>query len=534
MPDRRVIDMHDSQTLMRELGDLLAIRDLAGLKERIRDYYPFLDLAQKKEVDAILKSLAKTTVQWQPYKNFLDPTKLSVQEQVYSTPAFETLMTGTVFIGKSSALLGIAGTQHQRSLLLRRRFPQLEKSLIADSFALYGDKKKYNSTKHVWRIGNRRIHFGHVNNAGTPESPGDESEYSSAQFDFIGFDQVEEFPLDTYLFLFSRARTVDPKQRVRVVSSCNFVGENLMWIYERWAAWLDERHPHPAKYGEVRWYKRDDTGKEVEADEKDPAALSRTLVFGTMRENPYAQGENGENYRKQLMAMREPYRSALLNGDIKAVIQDDANQIIPTQWVTDAMNRWTEQRPDVPMTAMGMDISHGGNDQTVLACRYENWCAPLLVRSGSVITDGIKAAEFATQVVESKSTPINGDVIGWGASACEHLGQVLGYNVNKVNFGESSHAYDKSGKFRFLNKRAEYYWRLGDLLDPANEEKIALPPDPELKADLTSVRKEHQGSTIKCESKEDIKKRLGRSPDKGDAVVLAFIEPSLPGFRTLG
>lgn len=534
MSDERHIDIDDTQTLIREIKDFVALRDMDGLKKKIREYYPFLDPQQKREMDALLKSLAKNTIQWQPYKNFLDPSKPSVQELACTTPAFETLMTGSVYFGKSFLLLGLAGTEHEKSLLLRRKFPQLEKSLISDSFALYGDRKNYNASKHVWRIGKRRVYFGHVNNEGTPENPGDEAEYSSAQFDLIAFDQLEEFSLNTYLFLFSRARTVNPKQRVRVISSANFVGSNIRWIFERWGAWLDEKHPHPAKYGEVRWYKRDKDGREVESTKDDPDALSRTLIFGTMQENPYAQGENGESYRRQLMAMREPYRSALLNGDIHAMIQDDPFQVIPTQWVTDAMNRWTEERPDVPMTAMGMDLSHGGSDQTCYACRYENWLAPLVTYPGSTIIDGMKAAEYAVQVVESKSTPINGDVIGWGASACEHLEYVLGYNVNKVNFGENSHAYDKSGKFKFGKKRIQYYWQFAELLSPESEVKIALPPDSELKADLTAMRWKQSGSTINGEDKDEIKARLGRSPDKGDAVVLAFIEPSLPGFRTLG
>ncbi len=80
---------------------------------------------------------------------------------------------------------------------------------------------------------------------------------------------------------------------------------------------------------------------------------------------------------------------------------------------------------------------------------------------------------------------------------------------------------------RFTNLRAELWWNLRELLNPnprLNPNPIALPPDDQLLADLTNVkyRITSKGQT-QLESKEEIKKRLGRSPDRGgDAVVLAF------------
>ena len=55
---------------------------------------------------------------------------------------------------------------------------------------------------------------------------------------------------------------------------------------------------------------------------------------------------------------------------------------------------------------------------------------------------------------------------------------------------------------------------------------MELPDDQELLSDLTSVRfsaVQHRGvMCIKAETKEDVVKRLGRSPDKGDAVVMCW------------
>ena len=75
-----------------------------------------------------------------------------------------------------------------------------------------------------------------------------------------------------------------------------------------------------------------------------------------------------------------------------------------------------------------------------------------------------------------------------------------------------------------MNKRAEAWWRLRQELDPAQEggSVIALPPDPELRADLAAPRWSLRPNGILLESKDDLRKRLGRSPGKGDAVVLAL------------
>lgn len=50
---------------------------------------------------------------------------------------------------------------------------------------------------------------------------------------------------------------------------------------------------------------------------------------------------------------------------------------------------------------------------------------------------------------------------------------------------------------------------------------FALPPDQELLSDLTSARWKYTASGILLEEKEETIKRIGRSPDAGEAVVLA-------------
>jgi hypothetical protein len=78
---------------------------------------------------------------------------------------------------------------------------------------------------------------------------------------------------------------------------------------------------------------------------------------------------------------------------------------------------------------------------------------------------------------------------------------------------------------KLANARSEAWWRFREELNPDREggSTIALPDDPELLADLAAPRFDVKtGGGILVESKEEIRKRLGRSPDKGDSVVMCL------------
>lgn len=438
------------------------------------------------------------------------------QITAYFSDAFEILYGGGAGGGKSDLLLGLARTMHRRSLILRREFPDLERSLISRSLEFYGDKKAYNGSKHVWNIDGRRIEFGHLERVGTPQVPGDEEQYASAPYDFIAVDQLEQFPQYAYEFMFSRARSADPGQRVRIVSSANPVGEGVTWIMQRWRAWLIEKSAAP---GEILYYKRDEEGHDVLTTADDPDGLSRTFIPAGLKDNPYLS----DGYRRTLNSLPEPLRGALLNGDWNASLVDDAYQVIPRAWVRAAMDRWTETPPasekDKP-NIVGCDVARGGDDKTVLAPRRGSWFGKLSKVPGRSTPDGQSVVALLTVAI-GKGGSANIDVIGVGASAFD-IARGKGLKVNPINFGEGSSATDKSGTLRFVNKRAECYWSFREALDPESKYKIALPPDPELEADLCSARWMPQSGGIKIESKEEIKKRLGRSPDCGDGVVLSW------------
>ncbi len=118
------------------------------------------------------------------------------------------------------------------------------------------------------------------------------------------------------------------------------------------------------------------------------------------------------------------------------------------------------------------------------------------------------------------------DVIGIGAGVVDSLRDRphLRKKVIAFNSSERTSRKDSSGELGFINTRSAAWWHLRERLDPDSpDDPILLPPDEELTGDLTAPKWWVTGSgKIQIEGKDELRKRLGRSPDVGDAVVMAF------------
>jgi hypothetical protein len=84
---------------------------------------------------------------------------------------------------------------------------------------------------------------------------------------------------------------------------------------------------------------------------------------------------------------------------------------------------------------------------------------------------------------------------------------------------------DEQTGLGFVNLRAFWWWMMRNALDPASGENLALPPDRALRIDLTAPRWKITARGIQVEAKEDLIKRIGRSPDLGDSAVYALARP---------
>jgi hypothetical protein len=165
-----------------------------------------------------------------------------------------------------------------------------------------------------------------------------------------------------------------------------------------------------------------------------------------------------------------------------------------------------------------LDVARFGDDSSVLFMRrglraYTPW---KLAKASNVVV-----AEFVvSKYYEHKPERIFVDA-GQGQGVIDILQNQLPRTVIEVPF--NSRARDHA---KFANRRAEMYFLLRDWLRKGG----ALPPDvPDLVAELSAVTyKFNNAGKIQLEPKEDLKARLGKSPDFADSLALSFAEPVMP------
>lgn len=422
--------------------------------------------------------------------------------------------------GKTDLACGKALRRHKNIMILRREATQLVG--VIDRFTqLIGNRDGYNGQAKIWRLKNQVIEFGSLPHLG------DETKYQGRPHDFLVFDEAANFLESQVRFLLGWLRTTDPTQRCQALFTFNPpTSSEGQWVIPFFAPWLDKKHPKPAKPGELRWFASID-GKDVEVESGEPfehagetvKPQSRTFIPSRVTDNPYLMGTG---YMNTLQALPEPLRSQMLNGDFYAGIGDDPFQVIPTKWVELAQARWVRPPKLDPMDSVGVDVARGGKDSTVIARRHAMWFDEPLTYPGKETPDGPTTAGLVIAATRDKA-PAHVDVIGVGSAPYDFL-KDAGMHALGINVAESSHATDKSGALTFKNIRSELWWKFREALDPANNTGISLPPDPGLKTDLTAPKWRLQGSKIVVESREDIVSRIGRSPDKGSAYILALMD----------
>lgn len=462
--------------------------------------------------------------------------------------------------GKSALIRGLATTAHRRSLIIRQEKVTTRK-FVQDIALSLGHRDGYSSQGSTWALrgpdGVERV----IEFAGM-ENEGDEEKQQGVDYDLKAYDEATQMRESQVRYTMGWVRTHVPGQRTRVILTFNppTTAEGR-WVVKFFAPWLDRKHPNPARDGELRWFatvgsdadymlppERGNApfvivgGKpvyEFDPDDYAPEDIitptSRTFITAHLSDNPYLAADGA--YLRQLQQLPPVLREQMLRGDFMAGVEDPEDQVIPTEWIEAAMARWQPRDAKGPMDSMGVDAARGGNmgsttgatgkDKMVIARRHGTWFDRVLAIKGVSVNDGASAA---AQVIRFRTdlVPVHLDVVGIGTSPFDFLTKSNVHTV-AINGAAKSHGNDASGLLRFVNLRAELHWRMREALDPRNPNPIALPDDAELLADLAAPKWQLTTSGIKVESKDDIKKRLGRSPDRGDAVLYALV--STPKLR---
>ncbi len=429
----------------------------------------------------------------------------------------------------------MALTKHRKSIIFRRQ-EQDASSLVERAGEIVGDFGRWSGKDRTYRTNDRRsVTFGHCSR------PGAENSHQGKAHDMKGFDELAHFTEYLYLFLSGWLRSTDPNIRCQIVSGSNPpTSAEGMWIIKRWAPWLDKKHPdYPAPHGQIRWFARIDDD-DVEMPGPEPfehpdgkldddgnveiiAPRSRTFIGAKLGDNPY-YAKSG--YKAVLQSLKEPLRSILLEGKFDAAMQDDPWQVIPTAWVEAAMDRWTDKVPG-PMSAAGVDVARCGEANTTIARRHGDWFNRMLKYPGIETPTGPAAAGKVTAALRD-GAPAQVDIIGVGASCFDHLTE-MEIPCAAMDARKSTDKTDRSGTTRFFNMRSYWWWAMREALDPDTGDNIALPPDQLLLADLVAPTYSVVPRGVKVEAKEDIEKRLSRSVDDGDAVVMGLQQEIPPG-----
>lgn len=250
-------------------------------------------------------------------------------------PAFELLFGGQAGGGKSVGLLADASRHLNLSdfaaILFRRTYKQLTEpgGLVQRSHELFlSQGGEYQQGDHRWRFpSGSQIVLRHL------QYSSDRYAYQGAEYSWVGFDQLEQFEENDYLYLFSRARSRDPRIRARIRNSANPGPE---WILRRWLPWLGndaelsaKGWPH-AKSGQVLYFKRVND-EDVLTDKKDPEALSRTFIPSSIYDNPILL-KNDPGYINRLKALPYVERMRLLEGDWH--VKEQGGTLFKPEWIS--------------------------------------------------------------------------------------------------------------------------------------------------------------------------------------------------------
>jgi hypothetical protein len=186
--------------------------------------------------------------------------------------------------------------------------------------------------------------------------------------------------------------------------------------------------------------------------------------------------------------------------------------LIPMAWIRAAQERELEPIGD---NQLGVDVGAGG-DKNVIAHRR----GPVvrIIRRDTEPDTMVSCGNMLADLKRVRASLAKIDSIGIGRGMVDRAKElkkpVLGINV-------ASSPRDSEA---FVNLRAEGYWGLRERFRDGSIDIEET--DDDLAAQLVELRyKRTSSGKIQIESKEEMKKRLGHSPDDADATMLSFLIP---------
>jgi hypothetical protein len=224
--------------------------------------------------------------------------------------------------------------------------------------------------------------------------------------------------------------------------------------------------------------------------------------------------------------------SALWQAKIAAEFPtEDSMTIIRVADVTAALNAPDDYDPEdlarykrLNTIQLGVDIAASETgDETVIRERVGR----KILRKWTIRSED--PTEISDKIVEAQmqsgATLLHIDATGVGFGFIADLRRRLP-NVAIIPFVAAAAADDKK---QFVNRRAENHWYAREMLRKHLLDFSQMEDADDAVKQLTSARYQINKGKIQVEAKDDIRKRIDRSPDDADAIMLAILPPSGSG-----
>jgi hypothetical protein len=249
-------------------------------------------------------------------------------------------------------------------------------------------------------------------------------------------------------------------------------------------------------------------------------------VFHTRAQDSPNVSQAWIDQKKEEWGENSPVYISKVDGDFPDATE---NNLIPLSWIEKANARWSQMVIPDRESVLGVDVARYGDDETILANSRGNYIYPLEIHSKQ---DTMQTAGQVIRSIEKNgSVQANIDVVGLGAGVYDRVNEVvrdrqIPCSIRPIHAGGKAPGLMIRGeKFRFKRYRDYLYWNMREQLDPVNcpeDELLAIPPDQMTRTQLSSIRYTiNSDGSIEVDSKDDLKKRGLKSPDRAEAIMMA-------------
>jgi phage terminase large subunit len=253
-------------------------------------------------------------------------------------------------------------------------------------------------------------------------------------------------------------------------------------------------------------------------------------------------------YRRQVETLEPWIVAQEVDRDYAASVE---GVVIPSKWIQAAVGL---RLPATGIRQAGLDVADEGEDSNCLAVRKGVVVESVTPwREGNTTQTARKAWALcqacAADVLCFDSIGVGAGVKGEMASLREGRADAPPFVVG-ISTATSDlpglYAEGKANRDMFVNLRAQLWWSMrrrfertwehvSEVREWPVDELISIPPDTELIAELGQPLYFHNGAgKLQIEGKKDMKKRGVRSPNRADALMLAFTPQEHVGYGRFG